>query len=403
MASNRGASYALPPIREQLGAALPLPQGPPPLPHASHPSQASHAAHAAHAPRPSISAAPPQPQAQIQATGSPPREFSGTNGNYKYTLVVEQQPQRARMCGFGDKDRRPITPPPCVKVVVTDARNGKEFPPNDLAFQQFVLHVELWSEDGTREVSMVKHATTAPSIGTGTIMSFQDAIETQTTYRLFNYTRNADGTAYSAQAAYPPSPPAYPTPPSAATQGYGYPTQVRRDSVPSILPRASYGSIGAEELPAMPAHAGQPPLSLGRMSMSQPNTSCTRNLLGSISMSATRLVDREDKVGIWFVLQDLSVRTEGIFRLRFSFIDLLAHRDGPNGQKVCPILATQFSEPFQVYSAKKFPGVCESTALSRKFAIQGVKIPIRKDGDLKKGKKRQRDEDDEDEDNDDED
>lgn len=29
------------------------------------------------------------------------------------------------MCGFGDKDRRPITPPPCVKLVVTDL-NGKE-------------------------------------------------------------------------------------------------------------------------------------------------------------------------------------------------------------------------------------------------------------------------------------
>lgn len=47
------------------------------------------------------------------------------NGTSTYRLVVEQQPKRARMCGFGDKDRRPITPPPCVKLVVTDLQ-GKE-------------------------------------------------------------------------------------------------------------------------------------------------------------------------------------------------------------------------------------------------------------------------------------
>lgn len=45
-----------------------------------------------------------------------------------------------------------------------------------------------------------------------------------------------------------------------------------------------------------------------------------------------------------------------------------------------PVLATCFSEPFQVYSAKKFPGVIESTPLSKAFASQGIKIPIRKDG-----------------------
>lgn len=45
-----------------------------------------------------------------------------------------------------------------------------------------------------------------------------------------------------------------------------------------------------------------------------------------------------------------------------------------------PILASCYSDVFQVYSAKKFPGVIESTALSKCFATQGIKIPIRKDG-----------------------
>jgi len=39
-----------------------------------------------------------------------------------------------------------------------------------------------------------------------------------------------------------------------------------------------------------------------------------------------------------------------------------------------------------VWSAKKFPGVKESTPLSKCFAAQGVKIPIRKDGGGKGGK-----------------
>lgn len=45
-----------------------------------------------------------------------------------------------------------------------------------------------------------------------------------------------------------------------------------------------------------------------------------------------------------------------------------------------PVLASCFSKAFQVYSAKKFPGVIESTGLSKCFATQGIKIPIRKDG-----------------------
>jgi hypothetical protein len=44
-----------------------------------------------------------------------------------------------------------------------------------------------------------------------------------------------------------------------------------------------------------------------------------------------------------------------------------------------PVLASCFSQAFQVHSAKKFPGVIESTNLSKCFATQGIKIPIRKE------------------------
>lgn len=116
----------------------------------------------------------------------------------------------------------------------------------------------------------------------------------------------------------------------------------------------------------------------------------SRNLIGSLAVSAFRLTDNEGKLGIWFVLQDLSVRTEGQFRLRFSAVNVAklnnAPRDGSNPQVNrghVPMLASGFSDVFTVYSAKKFPGVCESTPLSKTFATQGVKIPIRKDGAAK--------------------
>lgn len=68
--------------------------------------------------------------------------------------------------------------------------------------------------------------------------------------------------------------------------------------------------------------------------------------------------------------------------LRFSFVNVGAPCHTGHGainMGRAPVLASVFSDVFQVYSAKKFPGVCESTPLSKCFAGQGIKIPIRKD------------------------
>lgn len=71
--------------------------------------------------------------------------------------------------------------------------------------------------------------------------------------------------------------------------------------------------------------------------------------------------------------------------LKMNFVNVGTQSDSSNGGPVlnhgsAPVLASVFSEPFQVFSAKKFPGVIESTPLSKCFALQGIKIPIRKDG-----------------------
>jgi len=48
--------------------------------------------------------------------------------------------------------------------------------------------------------------------------------------------------------------------------------------------------------------------------MAGPSGNYTRNLIGSCSVSAYSLADMNENIGLWFVLQDLSVRTEGSFR-----------------------------------------------------------------------------------------
>ena len=82
-------------------------------------------------------------------------------------------------------------------------------------------------------------------------------------------------------------------------------------------------------------------------------------------------------------------------RLKMNFVNVGSSPSSPNNHGVnsgsAPVLASCFSAVFQVYSAKKFPGVIESTPLSKCFATQGIKIPIRKDGP--RGNERRDDED----------
>jgi hypothetical protein len=142
-----------------------------------------------------------------------------------------------------------------------------------------------------------------------------------------------------------------------------------------------YMPAGAmSSIPGMPPHHPHQ-ITIGHMPLNPHSQGMfTRNLIGSTTVNACKLKDDQDEWGLWFVLQDLSVRTEGSFRLKYSFVDLHDATEQNNlVQTYAEVLATCFSDMFRVYSAKKFPGVIESTPLSKAFAQQGIKIPIRKD------------------------
>ncbi|KAL9533463.1 Developmental and secondary metabolism regulator [Sphaerulina musiva] len=100
-------------------------------------------------------------------------------------------------------------------------------------------------------------------------------------------------------------------------------------------------------------------------------------------------LDRPKSAG-YFIFPDLSVRHEGQYRLSFSLYeelksskdeDKLSEEAKSNGDG-SPVVNHRLevkSEPFQVFSAKKFPGLTESTALSRMVAEQGCRVRIRRD------------------------
>ncbi|KAI9230403.1 MAG: velvet factor [Piptocephalis tieghemiana] len=191
-----------------------------------------------------------------------------------FELSIRQQPRQARMCGFGERDRRPIDPPPIIELRVRspDPHAPSQFLP---PFQglNFMLHAQLVSvSKPNRSLDLL-----APVAGDG-----------------------------------------------------------------------------ADELVTV--------------------------LMGSQVASPIYCKDTAMQDGCFFIFPDLSVRTEGRYRLRFVLGQLCLNSDpGGDPSRVShAIRAECFSDPFTVYAAKKFPGMTDSTDLTKCFARQGVKVMVRK-------------------------
>ncbi|KAJ2450594.1 hypothetical protein EV183_004195 [Coemansia sp. RSA 2336] len=201
----------------------------------------------------------------------------------KYVLEMAQHPIRARMCGFGEKDRRPLDPPPVVRLRVRDEQ-GEFMQSEDVEIWKFVVSASLWAPHTENDRSIVINPNTLPS------------------------------------------------------------------SVPVYQSSSAAASV---------------------MSLSEPVK--VRNLVGTTVSNAYLLKDHNDQLSIFFIFHDLSVRTEGQFRLKFQF-SIIPSEDDPRAF----VESVAWSNVFEVYSAKTFPGMTDSTELSKAFAAQGIKITIRK-------------------------
>lgn len=263
---------------------------------------------------------------------------------------MRQQPQRARMCGLGDKDRRQISPPPCVQLTIIDKNTGNEISPENVSNAScYMLICELWDPKGVKNLSIVDTLQDSHNSGGG------DLNEDDNDSNENNDTENTGNDANSEQGGLLNN---------------------------CDLDQNIDSTGGSSENLTLVNKLDDP--------------APTRNLIGNNVTNAFKLYDENNNLGLWFVLQDLSIRIEGKFKLKFLLFKLnpatifesaganeqeaaAGGSDSNAGGKSIPILDYKFSDVFQVYSAKKFPGVMDSTPLSKAFAGQGVKIPIRRD------------------------
>lgn len=109
-------------------------------------------------------------------------------------------------------------------------------------------------------------------------------------------------------------------------------------------------------------------------------------LVGSLASSIHRLRDTDNMEGGFFVFGDLSVKQEGRYRLRFT----LYERDQSHPTPSFCFVGELITNVFTVFPAKLFPGMTDSTALTRTFSDQGVKVRLRKDSSTMAARKRSR-------------
>ncbi|KAG5337506.1 hypothetical protein C0989_009469 [Termitomyces sp. Mn162] len=228
----------------------------------------------------------------------------------EYHLTVRQEPKQARMCGVGGKaDRRPIDPPPIVQLRVVDP-----------AVKIRARRRRRRREDGSE--------------GEGNADDEDDGC-----------VRSADWIRvmlrFDDRELEPP----------ADLAGYAQ----------SFLQNPYY---------FMFASLAKPDDDKELHWLKDGRTRCTT---GSVVSSLYHLKDphNANEDAGFFVFPDLSVRTEGSYRLKLSLFEVVG-----NQVRHCKSI---YSAPFYVYTAKKFPGMEESTPLSCSLADQGIKIRIRKD------------------------
>jgi hypothetical protein len=118
-------------------------------------------------------------------------------------------------------------------------------------------------------------------------------------------------------------------------------------------------------------------------------------VLTGMPVSGMAYLDRPSQAG-YFIFPDLSVRHEGSYKLSFNLYEETKDEKDQDAEPTVDSPAKPATVPgtahgsfdwrlevksatFKVYSAKKFPGLAESTALSRVVQEQGCRVRIRRD------------------------
>lgn len=95
--------------------------------------------------------------------------------------------------------------------------------------------------------------------------------------------------------------------------------------------------------------------------------------------------DANTRLGCFFVFPDLSCRQNGLYRLRFTLMKVNVEMTPTGGRS--SIVGAVESDVFEVFSAKDFPGMRASTALTKELKRQGAAVSVKKGNEAKAGKK----------------
>lgn len=218
----------------------------------------------------------------------------------EYYLHVRQQPTAARACGTGVRGRRPVDPPPIVQILLLDFDSESSNDRDVLKDPQFTFGClplpASDSSNGSQDSEIEKGQQTERNIGSNGIARADDAF----------FTPLLSGKTFVSPfyVDVDPDSNSAPTHPSS------------RDSKPE---NCSYSGTGNLHNKSM---------------LQQPAT--------------------------FFILDDLSIRLVGIYRLKFRLMNWVSVED--KGQTI-PILAEAWSDPFPVYPAREFPGMSDSSSL----------------------------------------
>ncbi|KAI1331299.1 hypothetical protein F5Y16DRAFT_299118 [Xylariaceae sp. FL0255] len=88
-----------------------------------------------------------------------------------FQITVRQQPVAARSCGFGERDRRVIDPPPIVQVSIADSSTPENDARARLAQRFSIMHCTIWNEAGDQDVSSMPEDYRAQRRLMGTVVS----------------------------------------------------------------------------------------------------------------------------------------------------------------------------------------------------------------------------------------
>ncbi|KAF9128254.1 hypothetical protein BGW39_005227 [Mortierella sp. 14UC] len=374
------------------------------------------------------------PASITRITPTPP-SFSttataGGRPAHKATIKIVQQPLHARMCGFGEKDRRPIDPPPIVQLILDEpGYNELKAPPKPIAPVKPRKSKRKGAKRGRKpgKKTLERLAAAAAAAEAAAAQAAAEAAASKSHEeedveddedgaenghngvsggaRTIGHERNLKDKQPSGSGIPSPSQPRRRGRPSRASLTelqlsggkHGCESFDKNEQTEGIIEDETDDSDqewpryegGAEALRQDPLYVLQVSLwsedgSDVRNMIATPGQTdpprLTRILMGAVVVSPTLLLNEDNQMGWYFSFPDLSVRTEGVYTLKFSLMQFANFDfDERGGSHASMLIAEETSEPFTVYSAKKFPGMTESTELSKAFARQGLKIPIRND------------------------